>query len=262
MDWYVGTMGFAYEPWRNGVFYPAGMGQKQFLGYYSQRFNAVEMDSTFYGIPSAKAVRKWTAVTTAGFKISPKTPREITHDQRLGDSLAQMSTFLDTMRLLGDKLGAILIQFPPDFTIGAVERVNHFLGQLPTDLRYAVEFRHTSWDTPETAQMLAAHHAAWVMADYIHMPPRITYRTADFLYLRFIGPHGQFPSKDRELVDKTAVLQNWYTQIQNHQADINTVYAYFNNDYAGFSPATCNKFKRIVGIEVEEIRPYQQGRLF
>lgn len=262
MNWYVGTMGFAYEPWRGGVFYPAGMGQKQFLGYYSQRFNAVEMDSTFYGTPSAKAVQKWTAVTTSGFKISPKTPRDITHDQRLGDSLAPMSAFLATMRLLGDKLGAILIQFPPDFTIGAVERVNHFLGQLPADLRYAVEFRHLSWDTPETAQMLAAHRAAWVMADYIHMPPRITYRTADFLYLRFIGPHGQFASKDRELVDKTAVLQDWYTQIQSHQADINTVYAYFNNDYAGYSPATGNKFKRIAGIEVEEIRPYQQGRLF
>jgi uncharacterized protein YecE (DUF72 family) len=262
MNWYVGTMGFAYEPWRNGVFYPAGMGQKQFLGYYSQRFNAVEMDSTFYGIPSAATVQKWTAVTTPGFKISPKTPREITHDLRLGDSLAQMATFLDTMRLLGDKLGAILIQFPPDFTSGASERLNQFLAQLPTDLHYAVEFRHLSWDTPETADLLRVHHAAWVMADYIHMPTRITYRTADFLYLRFIGRHGQYPNKDQEMVDKTAVLQGWQAQIQSHQDAIHTVYAYFNNDYAGYSPATCNKFKQIVGIEVEEIRPYQQGRLF
>lgn len=261
-NWYTGTMGFAYEQWRNGVFYPAGMAQRQYLGYYSQRFNSVEMDSTFYGIPSPNSVKRWTAVTTPGFKISPKTPREITHDQRLGDGMAQMHHFLDAMRLLGDKLGAILIQFPPDFTFGAAERVNNFLTQLPADLRYAVEFRHLSWDTPETAQMLAAHNTAWVMADYIHMPPRITYRTTDFLYLRFIGPHGQFPGKHKEMVDKTAVLQQWHAQIQTHLDAIDTVYAYFNNDYAGYSPATCNKFKQIAGIETEEIRPYQQGRLF
>jgi hypothetical protein len=109
---------------RNGVFYPAGMGQKQFLAYYSQRFNAVEMDSTFYGVPTAEAVQRWTAVTTPAFKISPKTPREITHDLRLGGSAALMAAFLETMRLLGDKLGPILIQFPPDFTIGAAERLD------------------------------------------------------------------------------------------------------------------------------------------
>jgi len=255
-------MGFAYEPWRNGVFYPAGMPQKQFLGYYSERFNTVEMDSTFYGIPSAKTVQKWTAVTTPGFKISPKTPRAITHDLRLGDGLAQMFTYLETMRLLDDKLGPILIQFPPDFTAGAAERVNHFLGQLPRDFRYAVEFRHLSWDTAETAQMLATHNVAWAMADYIYMPARLTYRTTDFLYLRFLGRHGQYPDKDREVEDKTAVLQNWYAQIQPHLEAINAVYAYFNNDYAGYSPGTSNKFKQIVGVKVEEIRPYQQGRLF
>ncbi|MDV7401495.1 DUF72 domain-containing protein, partial [Arthrospira platensis SPKY1] len=107
-----------------------------------------------------------TAVTTPTFKISPKTPREITHDLRLGGSAALMAAFLQTMRLLGDKLGPILIQFPPDFTIGAAERLNAFLGGLPTDLRYAVEFRHTSWDTPETAVLLRAHNVAWAMADY------------------------------------------------------------------------------------------------
>jgi uncharacterized protein YecE (DUF72 family) len=261
-DWYVGTMGFAYEPWRNGVFYPAGMGQKQFLAYYSQRFHAVEMDSTFYGVPTAKAVQKWTAVTTPAFKISPKTPREITHDLRLGGSDDLMAAFLETMRLLGDKLGAILIQFPPDFTIGGAERLDNFLRQLPTDLRYAVEFRHTSWDTAETAVLLRAHNIAWAMADYIHLPPRIIARTADFLYLRFIGPHGQFPSKDREVVDKTAVLHHWRDEIQPHLGAVNAIYAYFNNDYAGYSPATANKFKQVMGLATEEIRPYQQGRLF
>ncbi len=260
--YHVGTMGFAYEQWRNGVFYPAGMNQRQFLAYYSQRFNAVEMDSTFYAVPQPQTVTRWQTMTDSPFTICPKTPRDITHELRLGHSVEPMLAFLEVMRLLGDKLGPVLIQFPPDFTIGALPRLAEFLTALPTDLRYAVEFRHTSWDTPETVQLLAAHHVAWAMADYIHMPQHIMQRTADFLDLRFIGRHGQFPAKEREMVDKTAVLQQWHAQIQEHEGEITAVYAFFNNDYAGFSPATCNKFKQIVGLASEEIRPYQQGRLF
>ncbi len=262
ISYHIGTMGFAYEQWRNGVFYPAGMGQRQFLGYYSQRFNTVEMDSTFYGVPQPTTLQRWTAVTNDGFIICPKTPRDITHDLRLGSAQEPMQAFLETMRLLGDKLGPILIQFPPDFTNDFLSRLDTFLATLPTDLRYAVEFRHRSWDTPETAKTLTKYNMAWVMADYIHMPQRISYRTADFLYLRFIGPHGQFSTKDHEIVDKTAVLQQWHHQIQAHHGEITAVYAFFNNDYAGYSPATCNKFKEIVGLPPEEIRPYQQGRLF
>jgi uncharacterized protein YecE (DUF72 family) len=262
LSYHIGTMGFAYDQWRNGVFYPAGMSQRQYLGYYSQRFNAVEMDSTFYGVPQPTTIQRWTAVTDSPFTICPKTPRDITHDLRLGNSQEPMRAFIDAMRLLGDKLGPIVIQFPPDFTNGALPRLSEFLAVLPTDLRYAVEFRHRSWDAPETADLLSKHNIAWVMADYIHMPQRITYRTTDFLYLRFIGPHGQFPSKDHEIVDKTAFLQEWHRQIEEHEGEITAVYAFFNNDYAGYSPATCNKFKQIVGLPPEEIRPYQQGRLF
>jgi uncharacterized protein YecE (DUF72 family) len=87
-------------------------------------------------------------------------------------------------------------------------------------------------------------------------------QTADFLYLRFIGPHGQFATKDKELVDKTADLQHWHAQIQSYLDQINTVYGFFNNDYSGHSPATCNRFKKIAGQETKEIRVLQQGRLF
>ena len=262
LNYHIGTMGFAYEQWRNGVFYPAGMSQRQYLGYYSQRFNTVEMDSTFYGVPQPATLQRWTAVTSDGFIICPKTPRDITQNLRLGNVLEPMHAFLDTIRLLGDKLGPILIQFSPDFTNDYHPRLDTFLTALPVDLRYAVEFRHRSWDTPETAKLLAAHNIAWVMADYIHMPQRITYRTADFFYLRFIGSHGQYATKDHEIVDKTAVLQQWHQQIEEHRGEITQVYAFFNNDYSGYSPATANKFKEIVGLPSSEIRPYQQGRLF
>ena len=177
-SYHIGTMGFAYEQWRNGVFYPAGMSQRQFLGYYSQRFNAVEMDSTYYGVPQPATLQRWTAVTESPFTICPKTPRDITHNLRLGNAQEPMLAFLDALRLLGDKLGPILIQFSPDFTNDYHSRLAEFLAALPADLRYAVEFRHHSWHTPETAKILSKFNIAWVMADYIHLPPHITYRTA------------------------------------------------------------------------------------
>lgn len=260
MNWHLGTMGFSYKEW-DGVFYPAGLPQRDYLSYYSQFYDAVEMDSTFYGTPTAEAVKRWAAVTPSHFQFCPKTPRTITHDLRLNNTQTLMGQFLDTMYLLGDKLGPILLQFPPDFTSEERPNLETFFATLPTMLRFAVEFRHTSWHNHKTAEFLSAHQVCWAAADYIHLPKQL-HKTADFLYLRFIGPHGQFASKNREMVDKTADLQQWHTQIQPHLPQIADVYSFFNNDYAGYSPATCNRFKQLIGLEVKESRPLQQGRLF
>ncbi len=92
--------------------------------------------------------------------------------------------------------------------------------------------------------------------------PKTITRTTDFLYLRFIGPHGQYKTKDRELVDKTKELVEWNGRLQPHLDKTTAIYSFFNNDYSGYSPATCNRFKKIVGEDVGEIRPLTQGRLF
>ena len=169
--------------------------------------------------------------------------------------------FLDRVRLLGDKLGSILIQFPPNFTRAEISHLIHFLPQLPRDMRFAVEFRHPSWIRPETAVLMEAHDLCWVSADTVYVARQIS-PTTDFLYLRFIGPHGRFPTKDRTQVDRTTDLENWWQDLQPHLAVVRAVYAFFNDDYEGFSPATCNRFKRIIGQDPDEIRPMQQGRLF
>lgn len=259
-NWFLGTMGFAYKQW-SGVFYPAGLNPSHYLAYYSERFTAVEVDATFYGPPRPEQVERWTAVTPSHFKFCAKTPRDITHQQRLVNMLPAMHNFLAAMRLLGDKLGAILLQFPPDFTTYEREKLVTFLKGLPSDIHFAVEFRDSSWDEPATADLLQTYNIAWVSADYIYLP-KVVRQTADFLYLRFIGPHGQFTTKDRELIDKTADLQNWQSQIQPHLNKTDTIYGFFNNDYAGYSPATCNRFKQIIGLETKDIRILQQGRLF
>jgi uncharacterized protein YecE (DUF72 family) len=260
VSWYLGTMGFSYKEWQ-GPFYPAGMPARDYLAHYSQFFNAVEIDSSFYGTPRPDYVERWAAVTPPPFTFCPKTPRAITHDSHLPHAVEAMEAFVGTVALLGEKLGAILLQFPPDFTYAKFNPLMTFLKQLPPGRRYAVEFRHRSWDTPGTAALLEQHNICWVTADYIYMPKKIQ-RTADFLYLRFLGRRGQFPSADREHVDKTPQLQKWWRQLQNHLDSVDTVYGFINDDYAGYAPATVNKFKKVIGLETKDGHPPQQGRLF
>lgn len=260
-NWYLGTMGFSYKDWA-GVFYPPSLKSRDYLAHYSRIFNAVEMDSTFYGAPRVETVQRWTAVTPPHFKFCPKTPREITHNLRLNDTAVQpMLTFLDTIRHLDDKLGPVLIQLPPDFTFEELDPMAHFLGQLPTDIRYAIEFRHASWHATATGELLQKHGICWVSTDYIHMPQRV-YVTTDFIYVRWLGRHGQFKRKDREQIDRTTRLQEWHEAIQARQEEgVDTVYGFFNDDYAGHSPATCNRFKALAGLPTEPLQPPQQGRL-
>ena len=253
-------MGFGYKQWV-GPFYPAGMQARSYLSHYSQFFDAVEIDSTFYGTPTPDKVKRWAASTPPNFTFCLKTPRAITHDAPLTRGVAAMESFINVASLLGDKLGPILIQFGPEYTAVYANEVETFLKQLPTDKRFVIEFRHRSWAKEETAILLQTYNVCWVAADYIYLPKVIT-RTTDFIYLRFIGPHGQYTTKDRELVDKTADLNNWHSQIQAQGDAVTAVYGFFNNDYSGHSPTTCNRFKGIVGLDEGEIRPYQQGRLF
>lgn len=259
--WRLGTMGFSYKDWE-GVFYPAGMQPRDYLTHYSHYFNAVELDSTFYGTPRPEYVERWAAVTPPDFSFCAKVPREITHDLRLSaESAGPMEEFLKTMDLLGDKLGVILIQLPPDFTFGHIHHLAVFLRRLPPGYRYAVEFRHSSWHATATGQLLQNYNVAWASTDYIHLPQRV-YVSTDFIYIRWIGQHGQYETKDYERVDLTPKLEAWWEDIQSRIDGARMVYGFFNNDYAGHSPATCNKFKRIVGLPTKPLVPPQQGRLF
>lgn len=259
-DWFIGTMGFGYKPWQ-GTFYPDKLPRDQQLPYYAGRYNALEMDSTFYGTPRTDYVERWRLVTPEGFRFCPKAPREITHDLRLVASEGILQHFLETMRLLTDRLGPVVLQFPPDFKSDQHETLERFLNRLPKDIRFAVELRHRSWWGEATAGLLSDYDICWVSADYIHMPKEIR-RTTDFLYLRFLGRHGQFATKTHEVLDKTTDLHRWHEAIRPHLDRVSAVYAFFNNDYAGYSPATANRFKALAGLETEPIGTPQQGRLF
>lgn len=260
VKWHLGTMGFSYKDW-NGVFYPDGLAPREYLSHYSQFFDSVELDSTFYGTPRSEYVKRWSSITPSGFTFSAKVPREITHDLKLAEeSLEPMLHFLDTMRLLGDKLGVILIQLPPDLTFASIHKLAVFMRQLPTDIRYAVEFRHPSWHATATGQLLQNHNICWTSTDYKHLPQRI-YVTTDLIYIRWIGIHGQYDTKDYERIDPTERLKAWNEDIRRRSEGVFDVYGFFNNDFAGHAPATCDRFKRIVGLQTGPLQPPQQSRL-
>jgi uncharacterized protein YecE (DUF72 family) len=256
-------MGFGYKSWQ-GAFYPDRLPKGQQLAYYAARFNALEMDSTFYGTPKTDTVARWRETTPDGFVFCPKAPRDITHELRLAGAAEDLlALFVETMQTLGDRLGPILLQFPPDFAAAEREALAAFLPRLPGGARYAVELRHRSWWSDETADLLRAHGVCWVAAEYIYLPKEIR-RTADFLYLRFLGRHGQFEDKSREAVDKTEELRDWRGKVNAHTEGhdgITEVYAFFNDDYAGHAPATANRMRALLGMDVVD-GPPQQGRLF
>lgn len=260
VDWYLGTVGFSYKEWA-GVFYPAGMASRSYLAHYSQIFNSVELDSTFYGAPPAGRVRQWASLVPETFKFCVKTPRQITHDLGLIKAQEPMAAFVETMRLLDDKLGAILIQLPPQFSAAQLETVTDFLEDLPAGVQYALEFRHPSWFTTETAELLRAYRACWVSTEYLNLPDQVEV-TSDFLYIRWLGRHGRFEYKNQEQIDMTPRLRWWWEQLQAPLEQVRTVYGFFNNDFAGYSPATCNRFKRLVGLPVAASQAPQQGTLF
>ena len=144
---WIGTSGFSYPEWRGG-FYPAGLPPKDFLRHYATRLKAVEIDSTFYRMPTAKALLAWRDATGERFRFAVKAPRRITHAERLTAPSESLDHFQRTLAALGERLGVVLYQLPPNFKAD-LDRLDAFLERLSTGFRAAFEFRHPSWERPE-----------------------------------------------------------------------------------------------------------------
>ena len=260
VDYFIGTMGFSYREWA-GSFYPKGLPARDYLQYYGRIFNAVEIDSTFYGTPRREAVIRWRDTTPDEFKICVKVPRVITHDSGLVDCHGEMSEFIDSIRQLGDKLGVIVFQFPPSFDNTNFMTVDEFMDRLPVDFNYAVEFRHRSWYQEQTSKMLKGHNICWVATEFEGVPKEIDL-TSELIFIRFIGKHGQFQSHDREQIDVTPQLEWWWRWIQSKIDSVAEVYAFFNDDFSGHAPAAANKIKQIIGLPVVKQNLPKQMRFF
>lgn len=260
MQIYLGTQGWSYRDWV-GPFYPSGTQAKEYLRYYAGIFDAVELDSTFYGTPRPEQIRAWDAATPAEFQFTAKIPRSITHDRHLVDSQSELREFLTVMEGLGDKLGAILIQLPPDFTTSERSALEAFLRLLPSDFRFSAEFRHRSWLTEETYDLLRTYAVAWTVIDLSYMPRHVEL-TADFSYVRWLGHRKQIERVDSVQIDRRQRLDEWAEKLDEVAKQVQRIYGFANNHYSGHSPADIRYLRERLGlVQSNGSSVTEQGRL-
>jgi uncharacterized protein YecE (DUF72 family) len=259
----LGTQGWSYPDW-NGVFYPPGSKQEDRLPFYAEVFDTVELDTTFYHAPKGTIARSWARHTPAGFRFASKLPRAITHDALLREAGPALGDFVRALEPLGDKLGPVLAQMPAGFTRGedTARDLAAFLAARPASLRLAVEFRHASWHVPVTWDLLRAHGVAVAWTEWRELA-RVTQVTAPFLYLRWLGDRREIEKYDRVQIDREDSFRSWEADVMAAVGRVTEVYGYFNNHWAGHSPASANEMKRRLGlVPVEPRDRWPQRELF
>ncbi len=258
----VGTSAFTAKGWEQ-VFYPQGLGASDYLSYYAEHFDTVEVDSTFYRTPSLQTVRKWCAQTPPQFRFAVKVPQVITHEKCLAGCDEEFARFVETMEALGEKLAAMLLQFPyfnkKAFPKPAafVERLAGFLPKLPKGKRFALEIRNKNWVSEEFLNLLREHKVAFALIDHPWMPrpaelfERFDPITAEFAYIRLLGDRygieEQTKTWDKVIVDHTREVQDWVGICQRLVRRGVEVLVYANNHYAGHAPATVRMIVEALG---------------
>jgi uncharacterized protein YecE (DUF72 family) len=257
----IGTQGWNYDAWV-GPFFPEGTRATDFLSMYSRAFDTVEVDSTFYAIPADRTVLGWAERTPDDFVFALKLTQEITHERRLRDSGELLSQFIERARLLGPKLGPILIQLGPDFGPTELPALASFLPQLPRDIKFAVEFRDRGWIHDGILALLAEHEIALTLTDARWIPRRTMLAlaerpTARFAYFRWMGPNRDIVDYSRIQVDRARELEQWAQIIGPLAQRLTEVYGYVNNHFAGHSPQSARELQRLLGQR--PVEPWELG---
>ncbi len=257
-----GTSGWSYKDWV-GPFYEEGTVQRDYLVQFAKQFACVEVDSTFYRIPSIKMVEGWAGRTPDHFRFAPKVPSIVTHGAQgerpnlkkvLLDEEDSVATFLEALEPLGDKLGPVVFQFPyfrvKEYSLEEfVQRLEPILERLPEDRRFCVEVRNKGWLKPELFDLLSKHRVASVMIDHPYMPwPREQLAagmlTTDFTYIRLLGDRYKIEETtktwEKIVVDKSRSLEDWAEVIGKiaENQGIGAAWVFTNNHFAGHGPAT------------------------
>jgi uncharacterized protein YecE (DUF72 family) len=252
----IGCSGWSYSSWK-GPFYPPNLENSDWLRFYSQIFDYVEIDSSFYSIPDQFIVRNWFKKTPENFGFTAKFPKTVTHDKYLVEVEEEVELFLENMQPLRDKTLALLIQLPPSMEImPGLEGLRNLLPMLDNRFRYAVEVRHHSWFQDLAYNFFADNDIClvWSQLAKLRTPPIVT---TDFLYVRFIGDRSM-DEKDFGQIQKDRVLEmkKWANQIRKVDTgmgkgkgkEVSLAMIAANNHYAGFGPGTVNIFRNMVGL--------------
>ena len=260
----IGTCAWSYDDWR-GTFYPENLPANQWLEFYSRCFAAVEIDSTFYGVPKAHVLGHWLDETPESFSFTCKISREITHERQLRDCGKQVDEFLRGIAPLHSRLGCVLVQLPSSFTPSRHESdLRAFVADLPRDFRFAFEFRNRDWHHPRIVRLLEERGICWVWNDLtsVEEQNRAAFeflpQTTDFLYLRLMGDSATKYKSDGSrahrygtlLWPRTSSLESWAIKIEKHAAEAAPVFVFLSNHFEGFSPLSAQRLASRLGIDI------------
>jgi uncharacterized protein YecE (DUF72 family) len=254
----IGTSAFTAPGWP-GSFYPEGMQPRDYLTYYATQFNTVEIDSTFYHAPPARTLEGWRLKTPDNFLIAAKVPQVVTHEKCMEDCDDEFREFVETMEILGNKLGPMLLQFPyfnqTEFETGDdfYRRLLPFLKTLPREHRFALEIRNKEWLDARFAETLREYNVALALQDqsWMPVPSQMTfdYITANFTYVRLLGDRKGIEKQtkvfDKVIIPRAKELWNWVDVCSSTVRRGVPTYVYVNNHFAGHAPTTVREFIRL-----------------
>jgi uncharacterized protein YecE (DUF72 family) len=237
----VGCSGWQYKHWRD-AFYPPGLPLSQWFTYYASRFDTVEINNSFYRLPERTTFVSWARRAPMRFEFAVKASRFLTHMKKLKDPREPLERMFSRMRGLGNRLGPVLYQLPPNFHVD-VERLRGFVDLLPRDARHVIEFRDPSWYRPDVCDLLDRAGVAMCLHD---MPGSATgrRRVGPFVYVRFHGADAKYAgtySNDR--------LARWAQWLDEQRRAGGDVYAYFNNDVGGHAPRDAVTLRSLLEIQ-------------
>jgi len=238
----IGCSGWSYPHWRKR-FYPEKMPARKHFAFYAQHFNTVELNNSFYRQPPRERFGAWREQAPPGFVFAVKGSRYVTHIKRLAVEKKSIDLVVDAALGLGEKLGPILFQLQATFHVD-LERLERFIGMLPTEVRFTLEFRHDSWLVPAVFELLRSHRIALCIPDHPKMP-RALEPTSDFTYIRMhLPPNGLGYGKH--------ALQPWADRVVAWHHDGLDVFVYFNNDMEGHAIKDAKTLISLVDAKVGE----------
>jgi len=246
----VGCSGWGYDDWV-GPFYAPGTQKSEWLRQYATAFDLVEIDSSFYNLPSPATVAAWRDAVPDGFLFTAKFPKRITHEMKLVGVEEQIARVYKSMGELGRKLGVLVVQLPPSIRYDKHrDTVEAFIELLDPKVRHAIEFRSQTWFNDEVSSMLQEYNiaAVWSQNQYLTTPTLVT---TNFAYVRLVGER-DIDKFDRIVKDRTEELKDWRDRLESAESEIAHAFVILNNHFAGFGPASANHFRRISGLKEVE----------
>ncbi len=253
---FIGTSGWNYKHWANDVFYPSDLKQGEWFSYYTQHFNTVEMNNTFYNLPSRRVFENWREESPDKFSFAIKASRYITHIKKLKDPETSVVNFLENAKGLGEKLGVVLFQLPGAWKFNA-ERLDAFFRfvreqDIIPNLRASLEVRNPTWNCDECFDILRKYGVSLVLADWSEL--KITGPvTSDFVFVRRHGPEERYASSYSEQQLKRDA--EWLKECVNGGSD---AFVYFNNDANGYAVKNGLRLMELVGQTTKTTKKKQK----